>query len=135
MGRFLFAALLATAIASITGPPALAQVVQYQFAPPPPIVPLPQHLSAPLSVPDVAEPVPAPPIARTEPQIYTPSKGIKPLRSQSPRFVWAGRRMVPVPPVPPHSDYATRLQGCLQAGTAAGVPSSRLGGFGARCAQ
>lgn len=135
MRRIVFSASLAASIALMAWQPLAAQPVQYQFTPPPPITPLPQTgVSAPVTPPGVAEPVPSPGIARVEPQTYTPPGSVKPLRSHAPRFVWSGRRMIPVPPASRHASYGDRVQGCVQAGAAAGVPSGRLGSFGARCA-
>jgi hypothetical protein len=104
--------------------PAYSQVVQYQFSPPPPVVPAPSSATPSYSqgfgvAPPVATPGPS-----TDPYLFP----------QSPSFVQVpGRAPVIVPPLlsGPGSSYG--ITNCLQAGTAAGLGANELGGFTNQC--
>jgi hypothetical protein len=134
--RIAIASLMLAGAAMAAAEPAAGQAVQYQYTPPPPIVALPSQLPGPATIPGVASPVPAPPVASTEPQQFTPPRSVKPLPSLSPRFVQVPNGpVVVVPPARPHASYSERYHGCIHAGTAAGLSSSQLGSFGVLCAQ
>jgi|HubBroStandDraft_1064217.scaffolds.fasta_scaffold909449_2 hypothetical protein len=135
MNRLVAALMLTCGFAALMPEMAASQPVQYQFTPPPPIVALPQTAPSAASIPGVADPVPAPPVSRVEPQTYEPPSSVRPLRSHAPRAVQYGRRTVVVPGRHARSDFGDRVRGCLQAGAGAGVPSGRLGGFSVQCAQ
>jgi hypothetical protein len=136
MTRFLFASLLIAASAVTGWQPAIGQAVQYQFTPPPPIVPLPETLATPAPIPGVGSPVPAPPPGDVTPQVYVPPPSARALRSHGPRFVQGPNgRAVAVPSSTGRGDYGTRFSRCMQAGSAAGIRGSgRLNAFGMSCA-
>jgi hypothetical protein len=100
--------------------PAYSQVVQYQFSPPPPVVPVASSYSQGFGG---APPVPAPgPSA--DPYPFPPS----------PSFVQVpGRAPVIVPPLPSGPRSSNGITNCLQAGAAAGLGANDLGGFTNQC--
>ena len=109
-----FLLLASSAVAAVE--PAYSQVVQYQFSPPPPVVPLtstPPSYSQGLGI---ASPAPAPgPSA--EPYLFSPP----------PRFVQVpGRAPVVVPPLLSGPRSSDGITNCLQAGTAAGLGANEL---------
>jgi hypothetical protein len=111
--------------------PAVGQVVQYQYTPPPPVVPLPFHpFEAPstLQIPGVVPPD----------RIVTRSARAHRTAPVSPEtHVTRHGRVVVVPPAvaPAQELYSDRLARCAQAGAAAGIGANHLGGFTARCAN
>jgi hypothetical protein len=111
--------------------PALGQVVQYQYTPPPPVVPLPFHpFEAPstLQIPDVVPPD----------RIVTRSARAHRAAPVSPEtHVTRHGRVVVVPPavVPGQELYSDRLARCAQAGAGAGIGANHLGAFTTRCAN
>jgi hypothetical protein len=114
---------------------AYGQVVQYQFTPPPPIVPAGSSPTPGYyQVPGVAPPVPAPERS-AGPYPFTPSWTVKRTHLHSPRFVQApGRAPVVVAPLGsgPHTS-SDRVTHCLHAGTAAGLGANELGTFTNLC--
>src|ERR1700674_208662 len=100
--------------------PAYSQVVQYQFSPPPPVLPATPSYSQGFGV---APPVPAPgPSA--DPYLFPPS----------PSFVQVpGRAPVIVPPLQSGPGSSNGITNCLQAGAAAGLGANELGGFTNQC--
>jgi hypothetical protein len=111
---------------------AFSQGVQYQFTPPPPIVPLPS--SQPPSyppIPGVAPPVPAPGGSGVVPYHVKPSVGST--RSRSTRHVYTAHgRMIPVPSAPSET-FGDRVSNCAHAGASAGLGPNQLGTFMGRC--
>lgn len=111
--------------------PALGQVVQYQYTPPPPVVPLPFHpFEAPstLQIPGVVPPN----------RIVTRSPRHDRAAPVSPEtHVTRRGRVVVVPPAvaPAQELYSDRLARCAQGGAAAGIGANHLGAFTARCAN
>ena len=115
--------------------PAIAQVVQYQYTPPPPIQALPFHpFESPstLQIPGVVPPDRVVPdragkrsarlhrTAPTSPETYVTRHG----------------RVVVVPPAVSGQElYSDRMARCAQAGAEAGVGANHLGAFTTRCAQ
>jgi hypothetical protein len=122
MIRYGLAVLILASSAVAALDPAYSQVVQYQFTPPPPVVPLPSTPSPPQGL-GIAPPVPAAgPSA--EPYLFSPS----------PRFVQVpGRGPVVVPPLLSGPRSSDGITNCLQAGAAAGLGANELGGFTNQC--
>jgi hypothetical protein len=114
--------------------PAFGQVVQYQFTPPPPVVPLPFHpFESPstLQIPDV---VPPDRVLKRSARQHS----AVPAPVETPRYVTTRHgRVVVVPPavVPGQELYSDRVARCAQAGAGAGIGASRLGAFTAQCAN
>jgi hypothetical protein len=137
MFRFAFASLMLAGSALLALEPAFGQAVQYQFTPPPPIVPLPSSSSPTYAnVPDVAPPVPAPGGSGVKPYHVRP--GPRASRSAGTRYVHTRRgRVVAVPPalVPGHNTFNDRVIRCAHAGASSGLRPGQLGGFTAECAQ
>jgi hypothetical protein len=111
--------MVASSALMATGP-AYSQVVQYQFSPPPPVLPATPSYSQGFGV---APPVPAPgPSA--DPYLFPPS----------PSFVQVpGRAPVIVPPLLSGPGSSNGITNCLQAGAAAGLGANELGGFTNQC--
>ena len=114
--------------------PALGQVVQYQYTPPPPVVPLPFHpFQSPstLQIPDVVSPDR---IAKRSARLQ---RSAVPPAPDTPRYVPHHGGVVIVPPavVPGQDNFSDRFARCAQAGAAAGIGANHLGGFTARCAN
>jgi hypothetical protein len=122
MIRYGMAFLLLASSAVVAVEPAYSQVVQYQFSPPPPVVPLQSTPSYPQGLgiaPSAHGPGPS-----TEPYSFP----------QSPSFVQVpGRAPVVVPPLPSGSRSSDGIMNCLQAGAAAGLGANELGGFTNQC--
>jgi len=126
----LFAVLAGGAAASMTA--AQGQVVQYQFTPPPPIVPL--------------APQPAPPydFSGATP-LGSPGSWAQPYANARPpgarsshhatRYVPTRHgRVVAVPPGRPgYNTFGDRVLRCQQAGSQAGLGASQQGNFTAQC--
>src|SRR3984893_9206414 len=111
--------MVASSALMATGP-AYSQVVQYQFSPPPPVLPAMPSYSQGFGV---APPVPAP----------GPSVGSYSF-PPSPSFVQVpGRAPVIVPPLLSGPGSSDGITNCLQAGTAAGLGANELGGFTIQC--
>jgi hypothetical protein len=114
--------------------PALSQVVQYQFTPPPPVAPLPFHpFESPstLQIPGVVPPDRV--VKRSARQHPAP-----PPPFETPRYVTTHRgRVVVVPPAifPGPELYSDRVARCAQAGAGAGIGANHLGAFTAQCAN
>jgi hypothetical protein len=114
--------------------PALGQVVQYQYTPPPPVVPLPFHpFEAPstLQIPGVV-----PPDRVVKRSARLPHAAV-PTAPETPRYVPHHGRVVIVPPalVPGQDNYSDRAARCAHAGAAAGIGANHLGAFTAQCAN
>jgi hypothetical protein len=113
--------------------PADAQVVQYQYTPPPPVEPLPFHpFESPstLQIPGVVPPDRV--LRRARPPHSTALTS-----PETPRYVPHRGRVVVVPPavVPGQNLYSDRVARCAQAGAAAGIGANHLGGFTMQCAN
>ena len=135
MIRFAIASLMLAGSAIAALEPAYGQAVQYQFTPPPPIVPAPssQAPSYP-PIPGVAPPAPAPGPSAAVPYRVSPSVG--PSGSQATRYVHTRRgRTVAVPSaaVPGQETFGDRVSNCAHAGASAGLGPNQLGGFMGRC--
>jgi hypothetical protein len=122
MIRYGVAILILASSAMVALDPAYSQVVQYQFSPPPPVVPLP---STPSYSQGLGIPSPAPAAGPSaEPYGFSPS----------PRFVQVpGRAPVVVPPLQSGPRSSDGITNCLQAGAAAGLGANELGGFTNQC--
>jgi hypothetical protein len=111
--------------------PALGQVVQYQFTPPPPVVPLPFHpFESPstLQIPGVVPP------DRIVTRSAKQHRGA--LASPETHITRHGRVVVVPPAVAPGQElYSNRVARCAQAGAGAGIGANHLGAFTAQCAQ
>jgi hypothetical protein len=124
----LFAVLAGGAAATITA--AQGQAVQYQFTPPPPIVPLAPQPAAPYD------------FSRSTP---LGSPGERPYASARPHTSRASHhatryvptrhgRVVAVPPGRPgFNTFSDRVLRCQQAGSQAGLGPSQQGNFTAQC--
>jgi hypothetical protein len=137
MIRFAIASLLLAGSAMAVLGPAYGQPVQYQFTPPPPIVPL--HSSSMPSYPDipgVAAPVPAPGPSSVVPYRVTPSPSVASSRSHTTRYLQTRRgRTVAVPPALGRGQdtFSDRVSRCAHAGASSGVRPGELGTFMAGC--
>lgn len=107
---------------------AQAQVVQQQFAPPPPIVPLHSY-SAPDFGVGVVPSVPAPGAHGHAPSHYSSHRAS--------RYAMTHRgRVVAVPPGRPgYNTFSDRVLRCTQAGSQVGLNASHQGAFVAQCAN
>jgi len=114
--------------------PAYGQAVQYQFTPPPPIVPLPS--SQPPSyppIPGVAPPAPAPGRSGITPYQVTPSVGPSGSRSAPYVYTRRGRAIAVPPPAPGRDTFGDSVSRCAHAGASAGLSPNQLGAFMGRC--
>jgi hypothetical protein len=114
--------------------PALGQVVQYQFTPPPPVTPLPFHPFESPSTLQIPGVVPPDRVAKRSAR----RQSATPAPVETPRYVTTHHgRVVVVPPavVPGQELYSDRVARCAQAGAGAGIGASHLGAFTAQCAQ
>jgi len=133
MIRFVVMSLMLAGSAVAMLAPARGQAVQYQFTPPPPIVPL--HSSpAPSypSIPGVAPPEPAPRPSHIAPYRVTPSVGSSAARSAGSVSTRRGR-VIAVPSSPGQNTFGDRVSNCGHAGAAAGLGPNQLGAFMGRC--
>ena len=132
MTRFAIASLMLAGSAMMVLDPAFGQGVQYQFTPPPPIVPL-QSSQVPSypSIPGVAPPVPAPGGSGVVRYHVKPS--VKSSASRSTRQVHTAHgRMIQVPTAPGET-FGDRVSNCAHSGAAAGLGPNQLGAFMGRC--
>ncbi|MBV9824969.1 MAG: hypothetical protein JO001_04710 [Alphaproteobacteria bacterium] len=122
MRRLIIIAAVAGAIAATAA--AQAQPVQYQFTPPPPVVPL----SPQPAVPDQ--------VSGASPYDYA---GRHSARSSHHRTQYAQTRhgrLVAVPPGRPgYNTFGDRVLRCQQAASQAGLGASQQGSFAAQCAN
>ena len=130
MRRLAIIAAVAGGIAATTA--AQAQVVQYQFTPPPPIVPLAPQPAAPY---DFSGAAPLGSSGSSErPYAYAPPHTAR-SSHRGTRYVQTRHgRVVAVPPGRPgYNTFSDRVLRCQQAGSQAGLGASQQGNFTAQC--
>jgi hypothetical protein len=134
MIRSAIASLMLAGSAMAVPAPAHGQPVQYQFTPPPPIVPLPswQPPSYP-TIPGVAPPVPAPRRSGVVPYHVTPPVGPPGSRSAPYVYTQRGRAIAVPPPAPGRDTFGDSVSRCAHAGASAGLGPNQLGAFMGRC--
>jgi hypothetical protein len=137
MMRFAIASLLLAGSAMVVLEPAYGQPLQYQFTPPPPIVPLPSSsLPSYPSIPGVAAPAPAPGGSGVVPYRVTPPPSVASSRSHTTRYLHTQRgRIVAVPPAlgGGQDTFNDRVSRCAFAGASGSVRPGQMGSFMAGC--
>jgi hypothetical protein len=132
MIRFAIASLMLAGSAVAMLEPAYGQAVQYQFTPPPPIVPLRSSAPSYPDSPGVAAPMPAPGRSGVVPYRVSPSVGAS--GSQT-RYVHTRSGRSIAVPSRGQETFGDRVSNCAHAGAASGLGPNQLGGFTGRCAN
>jgi hypothetical protein len=111
--------------------PGFAQVVQYQYTPPPPIQALPFH---PFESPSTLQ---IPGVVPPDRVVTRSTRHHRAVQTSPETYVTRRGRVVVVPPAvnPGQELYSDRLARCAQGGAAAGIGANHLGAFTARCAN